>query len=263
MINKTKILKAILISTLFLSNFSNAGDKEDGLTIAKKVENNDTGWNSSESVIKMVLLNPNGSKSIRDLKVKSLEVIDGGDKSLTIFENPSDVSGTIFLSHSMIMEPDLQWIYLPALKRVKRISSRNKSGPFMGSEFAYEDMSSFELDKFKFKLLDNEILNGVKNYILELTPTDEFSGYSKQKIWVDTDKFRIHKIEFYDKKNSLLKILEMSEYKEFKNEFWRPMLSRMKNVQTNKQTNLTIESIKFDVGLNANDFDNNRLKRMR
>ena len=104
----------------------------------------------------MVLRNKQGQESRRQLHIKVLEVADDGDKSLTVFDEPRDVKGTALLTHAHKQEADDQWLYLPALKRVKRISSSNKSGSFMGSEFAYEDMSAQEVEKFTYRYLRDE-----------------------------------------------------------------------------------------------------------
>ena len=94
------------------------------------------------------------------------------------FCEPKDVKGTAFLSHTHSLKPDDQWLYLPAIKRVKRIASANKSGPFVGSEFAYEDLSSFELDKYKFEWEKNEIKNNVIHNIIRAFPQYKYSGYT-------------------------------------------------------------------------------------
>ena len=73
-----------------------------------------------------------------------------------VFRTPRDIEGTALLSHAQILEPDNQWLYLPALKRVKRISSANKSGPFVGSEFAFEDFTALELNKYDYVWLSEE-----------------------------------------------------------------------------------------------------------
>ncbi len=80
----------------------------------------------------MVLRNKQGEESVREIRIKNLEMENDGDKSLTVFDKPRDVKGTAFLSFSHPVGADDQWLYLPALKRVKRIASRNKSGPLWG-----------------------------------------------------------------------------------------------------------------------------------
>jgi hypothetical protein len=126
-----------LVSNLTLAETA----QEKGLAISQQVKQKDLGWTDSTADMLMILRNKQGQESIREIKIKSLEQLNDGDKSLTIFNKPRDVKGTAFLSFSHPKANDDQWLYLPALKRVKRISSRNKSGPFMGSEFAFEDLS--------------------------------------------------------------------------------------------------------------------------
>lgn len=238
-------------------------DNATALTIAKERKQRDIGWGTTEANVTMVLRNSQGQEAQRELNVKSLEVSDDGDKALTVFNSPRDVKGTAFLSFSHALEPDEQWIYLPALKRVKRISSRNKSGPFVGSEFAFEDMTSYEVEKFSYEYLGEEDVNGEVCFVLRQTPNYDYSGYTSQKVWIDKSHYRVQKIEFYDKKNALLKVLKPQEYKLYKDKFWRPMRSEMRNVQTRKSTYLITEDIDFDTELSESDFDKNRLKRAR
>ncbi|MAD73498.1 MAG: outer membrane lipoprotein-sorting protein [Rheinheimera sp.] len=239
------------------------GSAEKGLQIATEQKKRDTGWGDSESKVLMILRDAGGDESIRRMRTLALEVIGDGDKSLIIFDEPRDVRGSAFLSHSHPTAEDDQWLFLPAIKRTRRIASRNKSGPFMASEFAYEDMASFELEKYQFRYLRDEEVNGVMCYVIERIPADKFSGYSKTIAWVDKAHYRVQKIEFYDKKQSLLKTLVATDYKLFKDKYWRPMLLRMQNHQTGKSTDLVIEELQFDVGRSAADFDVNVLDRLR
>ena len=135
--------------------------EEKGFAIALETDNRDKGWQDSSAVMKMVLRNRHGQESVRQIRVVNLEMEGDGDKGLTVFDEPRDIKGTAFLSYSHALVADEQWIYLPALKRVKRISSSNKSGPFMGSEFAYEDISSFEIPKYNYLYLRDEVLDGI------------------------------------------------------------------------------------------------------
>jgi outer membrane lipoprotein-sorting protein len=238
-------------------------DAEKGLQIAKERKTRDIGWGDSQSNSSMILRNAQGQETERKIRVKNLEVLDDGDKGLTIFDQPRDVKGSAFLNFSHAVKPDEQWLYLPALKRVKRISSRNKSGPFVGSEFAYEDLSSFELEKFDFNYLRDETFNGMDMFVLEQVPTDKYSGYTKQIVWVDKEHYRAFKVEFYDRKNALLKTLLLKDFKLYKDKYWRPLLSQMKNHQNGKSTDLVVHSIEFDTGLSDKDFNQATLKRAR
>ena len=143
-LSKKFFLLIVFIAVHFSVDAEIQGD-EKAIAIAKERKARDIGWGTNEAKVLMVLKNAQGNEATRELKVKTLEVVDDGDKALTIFESPRDVKGTAFLSFSHALEADEQWIFLPALKRVKRISSKSKSGPFVGSEFAFEDMTSFEV----------------------------------------------------------------------------------------------------------------------
>lgn len=257
-----------LLSLLSLSAFATEADnslspEEKGLVIAKEADRRDQGWGDSSATMKMVLINRQGDQSERQLRLKSLEVADDGDKSLTIFDEPFDVAGTAFLSFTHSLEPDDQWLYLPALKRVKRISSANKSGPFMGSEFAFEDLSSFEVDKFTYEYLRDEPCGELTCHVSKLFPQYEYSGYSYQIVWLDTDEYRAQKIEYYDRKGDLLKTQTFSDYREFLDQYWRAHSVEMVNHQTGKSTRLEWSDYQFNTGLSDADFNRRRLQNSR
>jgi len=255
---------ALLIVTLPLSAVLSAQTPaEQGLEIASARKAADRGWVSSQSDSLMILRNKQGDQSKRKLRNKSLEVSDDGDKALTIFDTPRDIKGTAFLSFSHNSKNDDQWLYLPALKRVKRISSRNKSGPFMGSEFSYEDMASFEIEKFNFTYLKDQPCSDQTCYVVQSIPTDKYSGYSKLISWIDQAHYRVHKVEFYDRKKSHLKTLIASDFKLYNDQFWRAHHATMTNHLTGKTTEIISSNIKFDTGLTAKDFNKNTLKRAR
>jgi len=229
-----------------------------GLEIAKAAEKADLGFKSSTADINMTLKNQNGQISERTLTVKILELTEDGDKSLIVFNSPKDVNGTATLTYTHKTIADDQWLYLPSIKRVKRISSNNKSGPFVGSEFAYEDLSSQEIEKYTYTFLAerNKLL------VVEQHPVDPKSGYTRRIVTYNKDKgYRIEKIEFYDRKNALLKTLSYSDYKLYKNKFWRASTLNMVNHQSKKETRLRFLNYNFDVALTDDDFTQNALKR--
>lgn len=235
--------------------------KAKGLAISEAQKAIGEGWGDSKSQMKMVLRTPAGNENTRIIEVNSLEVQGDGDKSLMVFNEPLDVQGTAFLSFSHVEGPDDQWIYLPALKRVKRIASRNKSGSFMGSEFSYEDLSSFEVSKYDFKYLRDEACGDEQCYVVESYPKDEYSGYTRLVSWIEQDDFRVRKIEFYDRKKALLKTMTVDEYKLLNDKYWRPTRSVMENHQTGKSTVLIWDDIQLGIGLDEDDFSQNNLRR--
>jgi hypothetical protein len=177
--------------------------------------------------------------------------------------SPPDVAGTALLSHSRILEPDDQWLYLPALKRVKRISSVNKSGPFVGSEFAFEDLTALELGKFDYRHLGEEPCGERRCDVVERVPRYEHSGYSRQKAWIDGEVFQVRKVEYYDRKDTLLKTLTLSGYRRYEEGWWRAHRLSMVNHVTGKETDLVYSDYEFGLGLGEDDFARGALERLR
>jgi len=236
-----------------------------GLAIAQEADSRDLGWQDSSADMKMLLRNKSGETSERQIRIRSKEVAgnDSGDKSLTVFDSPKDVRGTAFLSFSHIKSPDEQWLYLPALKRVKRISSANKSGPFMGSEFAFEDLSSFEVGKYRYKYLGDETLAGMPAFKIEYYPTYQHSGYQRLVSWIDQKEYRVLKTQFYDRKNDLLKTLQYGDYQQYLGRYWRSHKMSMVNHKSEKTTELIWTNYQFKLGLDDASFNRNSLKRVR
>lgn len=189
--------------------------QEKGLALALEAEQRDLGWGDLRADLEMLLRNKQGRESQRKLRISSLEMPDDGDRSLTIFDSPRDIAGTGLLSYTHALIPDDQWLYLPALKRVKRIASANKSGPFVGSEFAYEDLTSAEVKKYHYKWLRDEGLVGRETHVVENTPAYANSGYTRRIVWLDKAMLHPLKIEFYDRKNALLKTLLLSQHTQY------------------------------------------------
>lgn len=261
---KKRLLLSLLLSGLvFAGNAPAQSVEEKGLAIAREAERRDTGFGDLSAELTMVLHNRAGDESRRRLRINTLEQADEGDKSLIVFNEPADVKGAAFLSHTHITGADDQWLYLPALKRVKRIASSNKSGPFMGSEFAYEDLASQEVEKYRYRYVREETLDGVPCFVQERVPVDENSGYTTQMVWLDTAEYRPIKIEFYDRKEALLKTLTFHDYRRYRERFWRADRMEMVNHQTGKTTTLQWRDYRFGNGYTERDFDQSSLMRAR
>ena len=253
-----KIVYSLIFSLLGLVTGFAQTAEEKGLEIAKAAELADQGFESAIVELRMTLKNKNGQTSERSLSNRILELTDDGDKSLIVFNSPKDVKGTATLTFTHKVGADDQWLFLPAVERVKRISSSNKSGPFVGSEFAYEDLSSQEVEKYTYKFVKEE---GGLLYV-EQDPVDPKSGYTRRIAVYNPDKgYRLEKVEFYDRKNALLKTLTYSDYKLYKDKFWRALTMNMVNHQSNKETLLKFSEYKFGAGLTDDDFTQVALQR--
>jgi outer membrane lipoprotein-sorting protein len=256
------LLSSFLLEVSAAQNFSIEGlsAEQAGLAIAREIDRRDLGFGDFTAEMTMTLSNRKGATSVRHIRNRTLEINGDGDQSLSIFEEPADVKGTVSMTYSHGLQPDDQWIYMPAVKRVKRINSKNKSGPFMGSEFAFEDIGSQEVEKYTYKYLREEPLAGIACYVVERVPAYEFSGYVRQIVWLDKAEFRAQKIDFYDRKNALLKTLTFTGYQQYLGKHWRADKMSVINHQTGKSTVLEWKNFKFKTGLTGRDFDQAALR---
>lgn len=256
---------AILAALILAGGVKAQTPEEQGYEIAARSDRSDRGFTDSFVELKMILRNANGQESMRELTQRVLEVKDEnlGDKSLVVFDSPADIYGTALLSHAKILDPDDQWLYLPALKRVKRISSKNKSGPFVGSEFAFEDFTALELNKYSYKLVGIEACGKLTCDVIERIPLYEFSGYTRQVSWIDQEVFQVRKVDYYDRKDELLKTLTFEDYRKYEGGVWRAHTLKMVNHQTGKSTDLVFSNFKFKTGVDENDFQKGVLTRVR
>lgn len=256
--------KMILVCLLIASSFCIGHGRELGVEdIVRKNLATTKGFKDSYEKLEMVLRTDDGKEARRNMVMRSLEVTGDGDKSLIVFQDPADVKGSSVLTHSHIKDDDDQWIYLPALKRVKRISSSNKSGSFMGSEIAYEDLSSNEYEKFSYTLLEKKTEDGVSYYLVEKTPQYKNSGYSKLVDYIRADNFVTDKSIRYDENGKLYKTLRFIDYKKYPNGVWKMKKIEFSNHINKKSTDLVWkEDVKFSNGFSHRDFEKNVLKRM-
>lgn len=244
------------------AGYSLSTPEASGLAIVVEADRRDSGFDNATVELTMTLLDADGAETVREMRQKILEVDGDGDKTLMIFEKPVDLKGTALLTYTHKTDPDDQWIYLPALKRAKRISSADKSGPFMGSEFAFEDLSSPEVEKYTYRYLREESLDGEPHFVIERIPVDKKSGYTRQIVWVDKE-FRTRRIDYYDRKNQLLKTMLMRGYTLYFDQFWRADEVVMTNHQTGKSTSLAYQNYRFSQGLTELDFTREALSRVR
>lgn len=239
--------------------------EERGRAIAEEVTRRDQGFGDTVTELAMTLTNAEGRERTRRLTWKTLESREEGqgDRSLTLFHEPRDIEGTAFLSHTHIDSDDDQWLYLPALKRVKRVASSNMSSAFVGSEFAYEDLLSDEVEKFDYRWLRDEDCANWQCYVVERRPRYANSGYARQIVWIDQGEFRPIRIEYYDSKERRQKTLVFEDYRQYLDRFWRAHSLRMENHQTQKATVLSFSDFEFQTGLSERDFDPSVLRRLR
>ena len=237
--------------------------EEKGLRLALEANARNEGFGDFTAGLTMELRDRQGRESVRQMRFKVLEVAGDGDKSLFVFDQPRDVQGTALLTHAHISTQDDQWLYLPALERVKRISATTRSGSFMGSEFSYEDMSSPEVEEYTYRYLRDEPCGELMCTVTEQFPLDEKSGYSRKVIWQDTVELRTWKMELYDRRGSHLKTLTFANYQQYLDRFWRADEQTMVNHLTGASTVLHWTDFQFGTSLDEGEFTQTALRRIR
>lgn len=240
--------------------------EEKGLAIALRADRRAAGYGDYTAEGEMILRDRAGSESRRQFRVATLEVPADGDKSLIVFDWPADIRDTGLLTVGHKQGDDDQWLYLPAMKRVKRISAANRSGSFVGSEFAYEDMVGHEVERYDHLWLRDEPCPGAEElvcHVNERRPKLPGSGYNRHVIWLDMAEYRLFKADYYDRKDSLLKTLTISGYELYDGKWWRPGRMAMTNHQTGKSTDMLWREYRFGTGLRDEDFTTRALERAR
>jgi hypothetical protein len=170
--------------------------------------------------MQMQLIDKNNHKRVRDMKTFSKDIGDD-EKKLIFFLSPSDVKNTAFLTfdYNNDDKDDDQWLYLPALNKIKRIPSSDKDSSFMGSDFTYFDMTKPNLDDFNFKILKNSIVKrksgNQKVWLIEITPKSKEimneTGYKKSIAYVRQDKFMITRAKYFLKKAGRIKYMDVKK----------------------------------------------------
>ncbi len=250
----------ILLSLIFISNTQINAQQLSGLKIIENVYNRPTGEDINSDLV-MTLTNSTGNKRVREIKQFSRD-FNNVEKSIMFFVSPADVKNTSFMNWSYAEEgkDDDQWIYLPALKKTKRISSDSKSDYFMGSDFTYDDLGDRQPNQDKHKVLREEKLNNEDCYVVESTPKDKDYMYSKTITWIIKDKWIGLKKEFYDEDDELLKILSVYKYLDISG-FWTITHTEMKNEQKDHKTIMELKNVKINTGIDESKFSERIMTR--
>jgi len=240
-----------------------------GRQIAEESDRRGQGFGDTQATMKMTLESAQHEMSVRELRMKTLEQrgADQGDLSLVIFDRPTDVEGTALLTHAKILDPDDQWVFIPSIARVKRVASANRSGPFLGSEFAYEDFTVLELRKYSYQWVKDEPCpkpnTDLKCYVVERRPLYPNSGYLRELAWLDQKDYQLRTLQFFNRQDVLTKTLTLTGYRQFQGKYWRAQDLYMQNHISGRATRVQWLNFEFKTGLAETDFDPNALARLR
>ncbi len=218
--------------------------------------------NDRRMTMTMRLINHRGRERVRT--VKSLSKDYGKDKkSVMIFREPADVRGTMFLSwdYDAPAREDDKWLYMPAMKKVRRISGASKNEYFMGTDYTYDDMGDRNVDEDRHTLLGHEQVDGMDCWKVECVPLDSEDMYNRKVYWVDKRSYLVVKGEYYDK-DGLVKIYRALDVRQ-QDGFWQTFRSEMDNVSREHKTIMEISEMEFDTGVGDNVFRVSTMQRGR
>jgi len=254
-----KTIKSILPMGILLSGMIFAQDLS-GLEVIQKVYDRPTGNDMTGNLI-MTIENSRGNQRVRKIK-QFVKTVKNGEKKIMYFLSPADVKNTSFMtwSYDDASKSDDQWIYLPALKKVKRISSDSKGDYFMGSDFTYDDLGDRHPMDDTHTILREEVLEGKETIVIESVSKDEEYMYARTVTWVIKDSWIGLKKEFYDEDDELLKILTVDDQQSFKDVIILTKV-KMKNVQRNQFTIMEFSDVQIDTGIPSNKFTERMMKR--
>ena len=248
-----------------------------GYDVMKKVDERYVG-DDGLSKIKMVIVNSRKQERHREIVVWRKKVDNANDLSYSFiyFIKPADVKDTTF----MVQEraggaDDDQWIYLPATRKVRMISSSEKDKSFMGTDFSYDDMSDRDIDEYYWELMGSETFNGYDCYIVKGTKKDKKkASYDHTIFWVTKEHWIPVKAVMYDRKKpgKVAKIMIIDGLRKVQG-IWTPLTSVMYTMKPiyregrdieksfSSKTILTVESVKYNVGLSDSVFTKRNMKR--
>jgi len=230
-----------------------------GTEIAQKAHDIEKG-DTIHAAVRMDLISKDG-----DVDSRMIEQWSRGENDLAstvmVFRSPASVANTRFLQVQNEGRGDDKWIYLPALKRVRRIASSDGDKSFMGTDSTYDDMETREVEQDSHDLIGEETVAGWDCWKVKaaaIDPSD--SQYSYRITWFDKETFVPVKVEMYDKKEVLLKVMEVKKLEQV-NGYWTPMDATLSNVQTNHSTRITMMKLIYDEPINPRLFTTSFLER--
>ncbi|MDR0583514.1 MAG: outer membrane lipoprotein-sorting protein [Treponema sp.] len=238
-----KKIIVLILSAAFYAGTVFAQDAASIMQAAKDRIQSDT--MSSRS--RMVITAKNGGTTERVIDQYSKDGANGYGRTVIVFQSPATVKGTRFLTIDNASGKSDQWIFLPALGKVRRIASSESGGSFMGTDFSYDDMSLMDRDTAEdtHTVLREETLNGSVCYVIQSVPKDSDFQYSKMLSWIDKANYRTYKQELYNKRGAVEKLMEMSDYKDVQGRD-TPTQTKVSTLAAGTFTTIYMDIIKYN-----------------
>lgn len=237
-----------------------------GHEIADAAWEHGRGFGDLSAQTTMTIITRAGQQAEREMRIQILELPGEAGRALTVVDAPRDVRGTALLTHTDDGGAQEQWLFLPATQRTRRISSENRGGSFMGSEFSFDDFSAQTPSRYRFRhLRDEECEPYEQCHVLHREEIDGLPGH--QIVWMDSAEYRLHRVEFYDARGDITRVLTVEDHRQVEtadgDRYWRAHRLRMENQRTGAASELAWDEVTLGVGLSERDFDVERLGRRR
>ena len=217
--------------------------------------------NDMKARVLMRLISKDGKERIREMTMLRLDLEEGGaQKYFLYFHQPGDVRDMTFMVWKHPQRDDERWLFIPAIKLVRRIAANDKRSSFVGSDFSYEDVSGREVEEDTHTLVREETREGRPVFIIRSAPKDEKSAdFSYRLAWIDKETYVLWREEYYDKRDELYKVFTAEEVKQVEGH-WTTVRRTMKNVQNGHRTEVTYSAVDYDVGLEDSLFSERYLR---
>lgn len=256
-----QISRRVMLATTFAALAHPAIAASGPVDVMRKSRDLRRGFTNSAADVTMTIKS-RGRKTVRKMRQFVLEVSNGGNQTINVFSNPADVQGVSILTHSALNGDDQQWLFLPSVGRVKRISSSNRSGAFVGSDFAYEDLSSLELEKYNFSSAKNASLGGKNVIQVDYTPRYSGTGYAAVRSYLDTSHYQPIQNHYFNRRGEHVKTLQLGNYKSYGGgAIWRPHLLKMTDQVKGSETEIKFSSFSAN-GTASSSFSANRFQQV-
>ena len=244
--------------------FAAAAQDLSGYDIMKRARDADTGKTSTYTAT-MTLVNKTGNQRVREIVYYTKDYGDN-DKTVIVFRTPKDVAGVGYLMWEYDEKADGtkkdsdNWLYMPAMKKVRRISGSESGGDFMGTDFTYDDMGDRALSKDTFTVLASETVDGFDCWKIECAAKDKTEKNPRRIVWIRKDNFKLLKSEYYDRQNALQRKLECTNIEKIDG-IWTIGKMTMVNVRTNHSTVIEMKDVHYNIPINDSIFTVASLER--
>ncbi len=253
----------VIISISLLLGFSTSLFSHDPREISDKASKT-IEFESMEMVATLNIFDNRGNVRTRQIAIATKKFSET-TKTLMRFLSPPDVSGTSILIFDYENKADDMWIYLPSLRRTRRIVSTEKGKSFMGSEFSNANMSRPNIDDFTYKLLGSETVNDKECWKIEATckskEVEDENGFQKRVSFIEKETYLSQKSELYDRNGRLMKIMTLSDYRKQPNGKYFAFSMIMENVQNNRRSEMKVDKFQLGTNLNEDSFSTTSMEK--